>query len=159
MDSVKGTFLFVDCNVYKKLGGLDESYFIYSEDVDFCCRAKKIGVNNIYFPKTSIIHYGGSSTQSEEVINTIEQYKNILLYLVKRNGKLYSIILKFILIITTFNRIIINVIISVLYEDSVFLRIRLDYIFNHFYGLLLVNIIRKHVKNASKRKNLFYNFY
>jgi GT2 family glycosyltransferase len=44
-------------------GGLDESYFMYCEDVDLCHRIGLKGYKNIYFPEVSVIHYKGESTR------------------------------------------------------------------------------------------------
>jgi len=43
------------------LGGLDEEYFMYSEEVDLMYRLKQSGLRTYYLPQASIIHYGGRS--------------------------------------------------------------------------------------------------
>ncbi|MGE5409582.1 MAG: glycosyltransferase family 2 protein [Clostridiales bacterium] len=72
VDWVKGCFLFCSSNVMKKLGGLDERFFFFSEENDFCYRFKNIGGKIYYFPDASIIHLGGASTENIPWFN----YKN-----------------------------------------------------------------------------------
>ena len=47
---------------YKNVGGLDENFFFYNEDLDWCKRILKNGWEIHYFPAAAIIHYGGKST-------------------------------------------------------------------------------------------------
>jgi uncharacterized membrane protein len=50
-------------DVYEKIGGLDEKFFMYGEDLDFCYRAQKSGYKVFYVHSTQIIHYKGESTK------------------------------------------------------------------------------------------------
>lgn len=52
-----GSFLAFKAEHYKNLRGFDENYFMYCEDVDICYRSKKDGVDLIYYPSVSAIHY------------------------------------------------------------------------------------------------------
>jgi GT2 family glycosyltransferase len=61
VDQVMGAFFFVPRIVFDKIGLLDEGYFIWFEEVDFCRRAKREGYKVIYFPETQIIHHGSQS--------------------------------------------------------------------------------------------------
>ncbi|OGT31935.1 MAG: hypothetical protein A2W28_04500 [Gammaproteobacteria bacterium RBG_16_51_14] len=66
--------MMIRSNVFKRLGGLDEKYFMYFEETDFCFRSRDIGVRVTYFPHAEIIHYGGESAKynkSVVVINKI----------------------------------------------------------------------------------------
>lgn len=60
-----GACLLVRRKMIKKVGLLDEKFFLYSEDTDWCFRTKKAGWRIVYFPKAKIIHYGGTSTAGE----------------------------------------------------------------------------------------------
>ena len=61
VDQVMGAFFCVKKEVFDTIGLLDENYFIWFEEVDFCYRAKKAGYKVLYTPKISVIHYGGQS--------------------------------------------------------------------------------------------------
>jgi len=60
--SVVGAFLLIRKSVIEKIGLLDESFFMYGEDLDWCWRCKEAGSKVWYYPKTSITHYKGSSS-------------------------------------------------------------------------------------------------
>jgi hypothetical protein len=62
VDFVTGCFIAIPRQVFKKLGLLDESLFLYLEDTDFCLHAKKMGVEVMYNPNLVIYHRNGSST-------------------------------------------------------------------------------------------------
>ena len=54
---------------YEKVGGLDESYFMYAEDAEWCARLKSEG-KIIYLPSVEILHYHGASSESSMKIST-----------------------------------------------------------------------------------------
>lgn len=56
VDWALGAALFMKKDVYVKLGGFDQRYFLYMEDEDLCLRGWKMGIPTIYFPKTQMIH-------------------------------------------------------------------------------------------------------
>ncbi|MGE5680354.1 MAG: glycosyltransferase family 2 protein [Bacillota bacterium] len=64
VDAVKGCFLFCRRDVAEKLQGLDERFYFYMEETDFCYRLKAMGGKVYYFPGTEIVHLDGSSTKS-----------------------------------------------------------------------------------------------
>ena len=45
-----------------QVGLMDEAYFFYGDDPDWCCRFKKNGWKNYFTPEAEIIHYGGATT-------------------------------------------------------------------------------------------------
>lgn len=64
--AVSGSCMFIRREVYEQIGGLDEQFFAYQEDSDYCMRARQSGWKVMYVPLSSIIHYageGGSKTQ------------------------------------------------------------------------------------------------
>ncbi len=64
VEVVKGAFFLIPRKVYAELGSLDERFFFYYEETEYCYRHKKNGNRVIYFPQASIIHLGGSSSDS-----------------------------------------------------------------------------------------------
>jgi GT2 family glycosyltransferase len=48
--------------VLKAIGGMDENYFLYFEETDFCYRAKKAGFATWYVPESRVMHIMGQST-------------------------------------------------------------------------------------------------
>ena len=61
VDSVAGSFLMMPRRVFEELGGFDESFFMYGEDLDLCYRLKEAGYRVVYYGKASITHLKGQS--------------------------------------------------------------------------------------------------
>jgi N-acetylglucosaminyl-diphospho-decaprenol L-rhamnosyltransferase len=57
VDSVVGAFMVVRGEVIEQVGGLDESYFMYAEDLDWALRAKQAGWKVYYYPEVTVLHY------------------------------------------------------------------------------------------------------
>lgn len=57
-----GAFMLMEHRVYKSVGGFDEDYFMYGEDIDLSYKVIKAGLDSYYFGATSVIHYKGEST-------------------------------------------------------------------------------------------------
>jgi GT2 family glycosyltransferase len=60
-DWVLGAFMLLPRAIMLKLGGFDESIFMYGEDMDICYRLRKLGLQILYVSDIAIIHYGGHS--------------------------------------------------------------------------------------------------
>ena len=63
VDWVSGTFLVVRRAVFDALGGFDEGYFMYVEDVDLCWRAREHGSRVAYEPAVRVVHTIGASSE------------------------------------------------------------------------------------------------
>lgn len=61
VDQVMGAAFLIRNDVWQSVGTLDESYWIWFEEVDYCKRAKNAGWDVIYTPATTITHFGGVS--------------------------------------------------------------------------------------------------
>jgi len=61
-DVLVGAFMFMKRDVFSAIGGFDEDYFMYGEDIDMSYKALSFGYENYYFGETTIIHYKGEST-------------------------------------------------------------------------------------------------
>jgi len=72
VDWVTGAAMFVRRAVYEQIGGLDEAFFMYSEELDWCYRAKHAGWQIVYLPTARVIHYEGKS--SEQVVAQRDMY-------------------------------------------------------------------------------------
>jgi len=64
---LSGAFLVARRSVLDELGGFDEGYFMYFEDVDLGFRIGKLGLRNVYEPRASVTHTGAHSTSVEAV--------------------------------------------------------------------------------------------
>lgn len=78
-DWVTGAFFLIRKEVVEKIGLLDEKYFMYVEEVDYCFRAKKNGFLVAYTPIAKIIHFGRKSLRRPgEAI--IREYKGLKIF-------------------------------------------------------------------------------
>lgn len=80
VDWAVGAILLVASECYSALGGMDESYFLYSEETDFCLRAEDAGWSTRYTPDAGAAHVGGgsgesSTTHTMKILNRIRIYR------------------------------------------------------------------------------------
>lgn len=61
VDCISGAFMLLKKEVFNFIGGFDEDFFLYGEDVDLCFRLKKAGFRNFYFGKVCFLHYKNRS--------------------------------------------------------------------------------------------------
>ncbi len=66
VDWITGAAMLTRCEVFEQVGGMDEAFFMYSEELDWCRRVKEAGWRIVYYPQAQIIHYEGKS--SEQVV-------------------------------------------------------------------------------------------
>jgi GT2 family glycosyltransferase len=62
VDWICGASMMIRPAVLDAIGGLDENYFLYFEETDFCYRARKAGFATWYVPESRVMHVGGAST-------------------------------------------------------------------------------------------------
>lgn len=61
-----GAFMLIKRNVYNEVGGFDEDYFMYGEDIDLSYKITKAGYINHYLGSATVLHYKGESTKKDE---------------------------------------------------------------------------------------------
>ena len=59
---VVGAFFMIRRTVVEQIGGLDERYFLYFEEIDFCRTARRAGWDVVFYPFASVVHLGGQSS-------------------------------------------------------------------------------------------------
>jgi GT2 family glycosyltransferase len=62
VDWVAGASMIVRREVFEQVGLLDEGFFLYFEEVDFCFKASRAGWSCWYLPQSRVVHFGGRST-------------------------------------------------------------------------------------------------
>lgn len=80
VDAVSGSFFCLRQDVYREIGGFDEDFFLYGEDLDICYRVQQAGYHNHYFPGTSIIHFKGQSSRTRLLKSYIDFYRAMLIF-------------------------------------------------------------------------------
>lgn len=67
VEVITGAFFLIKKAAYNKIGGLDEKYFMYGEDIDICYTLLNHGYQNYYYGRASILHHKGESTIKDNV--------------------------------------------------------------------------------------------
>lgn len=81
-DWVTGAALLVRKKIFDLIGGFDEQFFLYYEDIDLCKRLNDAGYNNYYYPYSKIIHHKGEFLRTSEnsKLKKIQQKSQELYY-------------------------------------------------------------------------------
>lgn len=83
VDAISGSFMMMRKEVFEKVGGFDEQFFMYGEDLDLCYRIQKAGYKIFYVHSTQIIHYKGESTKRSSLDETRIFYQAMHLFVKK----------------------------------------------------------------------------
>lgn len=87
VDWVQGCALVARREVYDQIGGLDTGYIMFSEELDWCRRAKDAGWRVLYLGDATITHYGGKSTEQIETQKHIYFQESKIRYFRKFHGR------------------------------------------------------------------------
>ncbi|MDY6863315.1 MAG: glycosyltransferase family 2 protein [Thermodesulfobacteriota bacterium] len=101
VDHVTGACMVVKRSALDKIGLMDENYFLYHEEVDWCYRARKMGYKIIYYPEAKIIHLKGetSGLKKGKQLPTemlIERYRSMFYFYKTHYSRLSKLFLYFI---------------------------------------------------------------
>ncbi len=98
VDVLSGACMFLRKETLQKIGLLDETFFMYGEDIDLSYRITKSGYKNYYYPYTQIIHYKGESTKKGSLNYVYMFYRAMNIFVKKHINKtgvrLYSFLIK-----------------------------------------------------------------
>ena len=84
IEILSGAFMWMRKSVLDNIGYLDESFFMYGEDIDLSYRIILAGYKNYYFPEAKIIHYKGESTKKGS-INYVYVFYNAMIIFSKKH--------------------------------------------------------------------------
>jgi N-acetylglucosaminyl-diphospho-decaprenol L-rhamnosyltransferase len=98
VDWITGAALMIRRDVFKKVGGFDERFFMYFEDADLCRRVRNLGFKILYAPGTQVIHFGGNKELSPASKITLEYRRSQLHYYRKHVGVIGYSLLRFYLL-------------------------------------------------------------
>lgn len=97
IEILSGAFMLMSNKALKKVGLLDEDFFMYGEDIDLSYRIKLGGFKNYYLPETQIIHYKGESTKKSSINYVFVFYRAMVIFAKKhfsqKNAKLFSFLI------------------------------------------------------------------
>lgn len=83
VEVLSGAFMMIRKSVLDQIGLLDETYFMYGEDIDLSHRIRLAGFENRYLPQAFIIHYKGESTR-KETANYVRAFYGAMVIFAKR---------------------------------------------------------------------------
>ena len=78
-----GAALMVRRSCYLSAGGLDEEFFAHMEEIDLCCRMRRMGWRVMALPQSRVYHLGGATLGKADSRKTFLNFRNNLLLLVK----------------------------------------------------------------------------
>jgi GT2 family glycosyltransferase len=84
VDVLAGAFMMVRKKILDEIGGFDETFFMYGEDVDLSYRIQKAGYKNYYLAETTIIHFKGESTKRGS-LNYVKMFYNAMRIFVRKH--------------------------------------------------------------------------
>jgi GT2 family glycosyltransferase len=84
--SVSGGYMLIKKSSFETLGGFDENFFMYLEDVDICKRAHQNHMKVIYCPNSRVFHSGGGSSRNKHRIN-YDAWDEARMWYIKKNHK------------------------------------------------------------------------
>lgn len=94
IEILSGAFMMIRKAVLNKIGLLDESFFMYGEDIDLSYRITQAGYSNHYLADTQIIHYKGESTKKSSINYVFVFYRAMAIFAKKhfsdKNARLFS---------------------------------------------------------------------
>jgi N-acetylglucosaminyl-diphospho-decaprenol L-rhamnosyltransferase len=85
VDWLSGSCLLVRRSAFSQVGGFDERYFMYMEDVDLGDRFGKAGWQSVYVPSAEVLHHKGHSTGRDAAGHLAAHHKSTYLFLADRN--------------------------------------------------------------------------
>lgn len=124
VDVVSGMFMLVRREAIEQVGMMDEDYFVYAEETDWCYRFWKAGWRCVFTPSARIIHRDGGSKSTEQISVKmfVQQQKSLLIFHRKHRGYISWISAKTIYILSMLLRYLIFSGLSIMRKDSAFLK-------------------------------------
>lgn len=92
VDMISGACIMISIQLFEKINGFSEDYFMYAEDLDLCFKIKKLGKVIKINKNSRVVHFGGGSSNVSDnsMISSVMQKQSIYTYFLKFHSKLYS---------------------------------------------------------------------
>ena len=92
IDCLTGAFMLMPKLVFEEVGGLDEDFFMYGEDIDLCYKIKDRGYKILYYPEAQIVHYKGGSSKKKRSKVIYDFHEAMWIFYKKHYRKKYGFI-------------------------------------------------------------------
>ncbi len=106
VEVVAGCFMLVRREVIQAAGGMDEGFFMYGEEAEWCHRIRQAGWGVRYFPGARILHHGGASTSQRPGQMKLAMAQSQLVFLRKTRGALVAYIANLLMLLRDLPRVL-----------------------------------------------------
>jgi len=90
VDEVSGAALTISRKTFEQVGGMDEGFFLFFEELDLCRRVKAKGMKVVYLPEAKVKHLWGASVKRVPEIARKAQQQSAIRYFRKHHGRIAS---------------------------------------------------------------------
>lgn len=117
VDVVQGSFFLFKLELLKDIGLLDERFFVYTEERDYCYRAKAAGWKVYFYPDAEVVHIGGTTTRQHAPEMLVYKIRSGILFHRKHDSRLKAELIKSILFLGILIRFLIWSLLSIFNRD------------------------------------------
>ncbi len=107
VEALLGACILARRHILETIGLMDESYFMFSEEIDLCYRISQAGWGIFWVPQAQIVHLGGQSTRQVKTEMFLRLYEGKLRYMRKHYGWVTAVLYKLILLLAALARLLI----------------------------------------------------
>lgn len=118
VDAIIGAFMLIRRRAIDEVGLMDEGFFMYSEEVDWCYRFKQAGWKVYYVPHAEAIHLWGGSSRQLEVKMFVQMYRSRVAFFRKHHGRFAAILVKSLLALASFIRLALGPVMCLAAKDQ-----------------------------------------
>ena len=120
VEAVSGSCMLIRREVIDQIGYLDEQFFAYQEDADFCFRAREAGWKIYYYPQAQVIHYGGRGGSRREPYHGIYNWhRSFYRYYRKNLARDYFFLLNWLVYLGIGIKLIVSLLVNLFRKEKV----------------------------------------
>lgn len=131
VDSVMGACMILRAEAIHKVGGLDERYFMYSEEMDLCYRLRQAGWKVRYFPSPRAVHIWGGSSRRVPQQTFLRLFRSRVMFFRKHYGRLNAVAYQLLLFFSSLVRTVMGRLVLLIRKSE-----SLQEVTNNYFALL-----------------------
>ncbi len=110
VEAISGSFMLFRRELLEDVGYLDESYFMYGEDLDYCYRTRQAGWQIYYVPQTQVVHFKGESWKRSQLDRLRHFYQAMRLFVRRHFHRRYGLLAVWVLTVAIWIRAAISMV-------------------------------------------------